>query len=77
MCGEVNIYYVEKGLFVFFLRLGRFVESLDDTLHILTCDGGLVGCGVNFLFQQVGQGFKTGPLFPVPVRAPRPESAEY
>lgn len=62
VCCQVDVDYVEEGLFVSLLCFGRFVELLDETLQIGPRDGGLVGRRVDFLLQQVGQGFKLGAL---------------
>ena len=63
VCCQIDVDYIEKGLFVSLLRFGRFVEPLDETLQLGPRDGGLVGCRVDLLLQQVGQGFKPASTF--------------
>ncbi len=57
MCGEVNVYHIEKGLFVLLFCFRWLMEPFNEALEIFAGDGGFVGCGVDLPLQQVGQGF--------------------
>ena len=53
MCGEVNVYHIEKGLFVLLFCFRWLMEPFNEALEIFAGDGGFVGCGVDLPLHHI------------------------